>query len=110
MIAFNSLLGMEDFCDFRKIFIKHYNKLLYTWQTGRTNIKDLDDDFQCTFLSSYHPSKKKGSVFTICLHYERVFGGVFERETEKCCSVLKSHRCSHRRRRGGGREGCSSPN
>ena len=35
--------------------------------------------------------KKKGT--TICyIHYEQVFGNVFERRESKCCGVLMKHR------------------
>ena len=27
------------------------------------------------------------------LHYEQVFGNVFERKESKCCAVLMKHRC-----------------
>ena len=27
------------------------------------------------------------------LHYEQVFGNVFERRESKCCAVLMKHRC-----------------
>ena len=28
------------------------------------------------------------------LHYEQVFGNVFERRESKCCAVLMKHRCN----------------
>ena len=30
-------------------------------------------------------------MFRICFHYEQLFGKVFERKADKCCSILKSH-------------------
>ena len=30
------------------------------------------------------------------LHYEHVFGNVFERRESKCCAVLMRHRCKVR--------------
>ena len=33
-------------------------------------------------------------MFTICVHHEQFFGQVFERKTDKCCIIVKSHRCN----------------
>ena len=30
-------------------------------------------------------------MFTICFHHKQFFGKVFEREADKCCTILKSH-------------------
>ena len=35
--------------------------------------------------------EEKDNVFTICFHHEQYFGNIFERKTDKCCSILKSH-------------------
>ena len=33
-------------------------------------------------------------MFMICFHHEQFFGKVSERKVDKCCSILKSHRCN----------------
>ena len=38
--------------------------------------------------------EEKNNVFTICFHHEQFFGKAFERKADKCCSILKSHRCN----------------
>ena len=41
---------MADSCDFGKPLNTPCDKLLYARQTGRKNIKELDDDLQCILL------------------------------------------------------------
>ena len=36
--------------------------------------------------------EKKDNVLTICFHHQQLFGKLFERKADKCCSILKSHR------------------
>ena len=36
--------------------------------------------------------EEKDNVFTICFLHEQLFGKVFERKADQCCSILKSHR------------------
>ena len=43
--------------------------------------------------------EEKDNVFKICFHHEQFFGKVFERKTDKCCSILKSHRCDSKAHR-----------
>ena len=43
--------------------------------------------------------KEKDNVFMICFHYEQLIGKVFERKTDKCCSILKSHCCNSKAHR-----------
>ena len=38
--------------------------------------------------------EEKDNVFTSCFHHEQFLGKVFERKDDKCCSILKSHRCN----------------
>ena len=33
-------------------------------------------------------------MLTICFNHEQFFGKVFEKKTDKCCSILKSHHCN----------------
>ena len=35
--------------------------------------------------------EEKDNVFTICSHHEQVFEKVFEKNADKCSSILKSH-------------------
>ena len=43
---------MAGLFDFEKLLNTPCDKLLYARQTGRKNIKDLDDDLQCILLCS----------------------------------------------------------
>ena len=83
---------MADSCDSGKLLSTPCDKLLYARQTGRNNIKELDDGLQCILLWRARLLEKKDNVFTICFHHEQLFGKVFERKADKCCSILKSHR------------------
>ena len=55
------------------------------------NIKELDDDLQCILLWRARLLEEKDNVFTICFHHEQLYGKLFERKADKCCSILKSH-------------------
>ena len=85
---------MADSCDFGKLLNTPCAKLFYARQTGRKNIKELDDDLQFILLWRARLLEEKDNVFTICFHHEQLFGKVFERKADKCCSILKSHRCN----------------
>ena len=41
---------MADSCDFGRLLNKPFDKLLNGQQTGRKNIKELDDDLHCILL------------------------------------------------------------
>ena len=58
---------MADSCDFGTFLNTPSDKLLYAEQTGRKNIKELDDDLQCILLWRARLLEEKGNVFTICL-------------------------------------------
>ena len=77
---------MADLCDIGKLLNAPCDKLLYAWQTGRKNIKELDDDLQCIMFWRARLLEEKDNVFTTCF-----FGKVFERKADKCCRILKSH-------------------
>ena len=83
---------MTDSCDFEKLLNIPCDKLLNARQTGRKNIKELDDDLQCILFWRARLLEKKDNVFTICFHHEQLFGKIFERKADKCCGILKSHR------------------
>ena len=55
------------------------------------NIKELDDGLQCILLWRARLLEEKDNVFTICFHHEQLYGKLFERKADKCCSILKSH-------------------
>ena len=42
---------------------------------------------------------RKRIVFMICFHHEQFFGKVFERQADKCCSILKSNHCNSKAHR-----------
>ena len=78
---------MADSCDFGKLLNTPSDKRLYTQQTGRKNIKELDDNLQCILLWRARLLEKKGNVFTICFHHKQFFRKVFERKAETFCSI-----------------------
>ena len=90
---------MADSCDFEKLLNTPLDKLLYDRQTGRKNTKELDDDLQCILLWRARLLEEKDNVFKICFHHEQFFGKVFEKKTDKCCRILKSHRCDSKAHR-----------
>ena len=83
---------MADSCDFGgKLLNTLCDKLLYARQTGRKNIKELDDDFQCILLWRARLLEEKDNMFIIYFHLKQLLGKIFERKADKCCSILKSH-------------------
>ena len=82
---------MADSYDFGKLLNTPCDKLLYARQTERKNIKEYDTDLQCILLWRVILLEEKDNMFTICFHHEQLFGKVFERKADKCCSILKSH-------------------
>ena len=80
---------MTDPCDFGKLLNAPCDKPLYAWQTGRKNIKELDDDLQCILLWRARLLEEK-DVFTICFHHEQFLGTKIERKADKSSSILKS--------------------
>ena len=82
---------MADYFDFGKLLNTPYDKLFYARQTVGKNIKKLDDDLQCILLWTARLLEERDKVFMVCFHHEQVFGKVFEKKADKCCSILKSH-------------------
>ena len=82
---------MADSCDFGKLLNTPCDKLLYAQQTGRKNIKELDDDLQYILLWRARLLAEKDNLLIICFHREQFFGKVFERKSDKYCIILKSH-------------------
>ena len=56
---------MADSCDIGKLLNTLSDKLLYAWQTGIKNIKEVDDDLQCILLWRARLLEEKDNVFTI---------------------------------------------
>ena len=88
---------MADSCDFGKLLNTPSDKRLYTQQTGRKNIKELDDNLQCILLWRARLLEEKYNTVTICFHH--FFGKVFERKADKCCRILKSNCCNSKAHR-----------
>ena len=74
VINFSSQLRIADSCDFGKLLNTPCDKILYAHQTGRKNIKELDDDLPCIFLWRARLLEEKDNVFTICFHHEQFLG------------------------------------
>ena len=85
---------MADSCNFGNLLDTPCDKLLYKENTGRKNTKDPDDDLQCIFLWRVRLLEEQDNAFTIRFHHEQVFRKVFERKADKCCSILRYHRCN----------------
>ena len=54
---------------------------------------------QCALLWRARLLNEKDNMFTICFHHEQFFGKIFKRKADKCCSILKSHRCNSKAHR-----------
>ena len=77
--------------DFGKLLSTPCDKFLYARQTGRKNVKEVDDNLQCILLRRARLLEEHDNVFTICFHHEQFFGKAFDRKADKCCSIKKSH-------------------
>ena len=53
----------------------------------------------CNVFCGARLLEEKDNVFTIFFHHEQLFGKVFERKADKCCSILKFHRRNSKARR-----------
>ena len=73
------LKKMSNICDFDRILKTECNLTLK--EIGQTRIVERRT-FKCEGERNDH-----------MLHYEQVFGNVFERRESKCCAVLMKHRC-----------------
>ena len=65
---------MANSCDFGQLLNTPCDKILYARQTGRKNIKELDDDLRCILLWRARLLQEKDNVFTICFHHEQFLG------------------------------------
>ena len=80
---------MPNICDFDRILktecsLQHF--------TRNCRIKNLDDFERDEADAQSRTFKCEGERNDHMLHYEQVFGNVFERRESKCCAVLMKHR------------------
>ena len=76
---------MSNICDFERILKAECNLQQFT---RNSRIKNLDN------FERYEESrtfKCEGERNDYMLHYEQVFGNVFERRESKCCGELMKH-------------------
>ena len=80
---------MSDICDFDRIL---KSKCRLQQFTRNCRIKNLDDFERDEADAQSRTFKYEGERNDHMLHYEQVFGNVFERRESKCCAVLMKHR------------------
>ena len=78
---------MADSCDFGKLLNTPSDKRLYAQQTGRKNIKELDDNLQCILLWRARLLEKKDNVFMVSIMNS--FLGRYWRERLKHFAAFK---------------------
>ena len=83
---------MSNTCDFEGILKTECN---LQHLTRNFRIKNLDETDEADAQS--RTFKCEGERNDHMLHYEQVFGNVFERRESKCCAVLMKH---HRKVKG----------
>ena len=69
---------MADSCDFGKLLNTPCDKLLYARQTGRKNIKELDDDLQCILLWRARLLEEK-DIYLMCSQFVSIMNSFLER-------------------------------
>ena len=79
---------MSNLCDFEGISETECN-LQHSSRNFR--IKNLDDFERDEAGTQSRTFKCEGERNDHMLHYEQVFGNVFERRESKCCAVLMKH-------------------
>ena len=80
---------MSNICDFDRILKTECN---FQHFTRNCRIKNLDDFERDEADAQSRTFKCEGERNDHMLHYEQVFGNVFERRESKCCAVLMKHR------------------
>ena len=81
---------MSNICDFDRIWKTECNLQNFT---RNCRIKNLDDFERDEADAQSRTFKCEGERNDHMLHYEQVFGNVFERTESKCCAVLMKHCC-----------------
>ena len=81
---------MSNICDFDRILKTECNLQHFTRNCRIKNLDDFERDEADAYL-------RRARLLNVMekgmLHYEQVFGNVFERRESKCCAVLMKHRC-----------------
>ena len=81
---------MSNVCDFDRILKTECNLQHFTRNCRIKNLDDFERDVADAYL-------RRARLLNVMekgmLHYEQVFGNVFERRESKCCAVLMKHRC-----------------
>ena len=80
---------MSNICDFDRILKTECNLQHFTRNCRIKNLDDLERDEADAHLNF----KCEGERNDHMLHYEQLFGTVFEWRESKCCAVLIKHRC-----------------
>ena len=80
---------MSNICDFDRILKTEYNLQHFTRNCRIKNLDDFERDEADAYL-------RRARLLNVMekgmLHYEQVFGNVFERRESKCCAVLMKYR------------------
>ena len=82
---------MSNICDFDRILKTECNLQHFTRNCKIKNLDDLERDEVDAYLWRAVLYKYEGETNDRLLHYEQVFGNVFERREIKCCGVLMKH-------------------
>ena len=80
---------MSNICDFDRTLKTECNLQHFTRNCRIKNLDDLERDEADAHLNF----KCEGERNDHMLHYEQLFGTVFEWRESKCCAVLIKHRC-----------------
>ena len=83
---------MSNICDFDRILKTECNLQHFTRNYRMKNLDDFKRDEADAYLWRAGLLNMKGKGMNHMLHYEQVFGNVFERRESKCCGVLMKHR------------------
>ena len=82
---------MSNICDFDRILKTECNLQHFTRNYRMKNLDDFKRDEADAYLWRAGLLNMKGKGMNHMLHYEQVFGNVFERRESTCCSVLMKH-------------------
>ena len=84
---------MSNICDVGRLLKTECNLQHFTRNCRIKNLDDFERDEADAYL-------RRARLLNVMekgmLHYEQVFGNVFERRESKCCAVLMKHHCKVR--------------
>ena len=86
------LKKVSNICDFDRVLKTECNLQHFTRNCRIKNLDDFERDEAEAYFWRVVLLNLKEKGMTIMLHYEQVFGNVFERTESKCCAVLMKHR------------------